>query len=182
MELPGALAVGATFAVDYAPDSSSGSSTVQGATGYQIVPASSEFAAASGTTIAARRAGLVALLAQHVGNADVDDFVHLRFSSVQSVRATPSSLTLTMSEMQTVRLAAFDDVGGALAGQLACQWQVASGDASVAIQALSTGGAATLQGVAGGKATITATCGTATVDVSVTVVGLPPPADGGTHD
>jgi hypothetical protein len=171
IDLPGAIAVGATFAISYAPESSNGSSTVQGATGYQIVPASAEFAAATDTTIVARRAGLVALLAEHVGNADVDDFVHIKFASIQALAANPSSFTLGAGETRTVRLEASDAVGAPLAGELACQWQAMSGGSSVALEVLSMGGAATLRGIAGGAATIRATCGSATADISVTIAG-----------
>jgi hypothetical protein len=180
MDLPGAIAVGAAFAVVYAPQSGNSTSTVEGNTGYEIVPASAEFATASGTNILAGRAGLVALLAQHVGNADVDDFVHVKFSAIQSVQASPASLSLSGGEMQTVRLAATDAVGGQLAGQLPCQWQVTSGASSVALHPLSTGGAATLEGVSTGSASVRATCGAATVDVVVTVTGGLP-NDGGTN-
>jgi hypothetical protein len=179
-ELPAAIAVGATFAVGYAPASNNAGGTVQGETGYQIVPASSEFAAASGSTIVAHRAGLVALLAQHVGNADVDDFVHLRFSSIQSLSANPMSIFLSPGETQTVHLSAFDALSAPLAGQIACQWQVPSGASSIALQSMSPGGVATLQAIGGGSAVVQATCGTASVNVQVTVSGAPA-GDGGTN-
>jgi hypothetical protein len=180
-ELPAAIAVGATFGVGYAPASSNSGSTVQGETGYEIVPASAEFAAASGSTIVARRAGLVALLAQHVGNADVDDFVHLRFSTIQSLSANPASVFLSPGETQTLRLSAFDSLSAPLAGQLGCQWQVTSGASSVALQNTPpAGGVATLQATAGGSAVVHATCGTASVDIQVTISGAPA-GDGGTN-
>jgi hypothetical protein len=179
-ELPAAIAVGAAFDVDYAPASGNSGSTVQGETGYQIVPASTEFAYATGSRIVGQRAGLVALLAQHVGNADVDDFIHLRFSSIQSVSANPASVLLSPGETDTVRISAFDALSAPLAGQLACQWQVTSGASSIALQSASGGGVATLQAIAGGSAVVRATCGSAGVDVPVTVSGAPA-NDGGTN-
>jgi hypothetical protein len=177
-DLPATIAVGATFAVGYTPSTSG--NTVQGATGYQIVPASSEFAAASGDTIVARRAGYVALLAQHVGNANVDDFVHLRFAQIQSLSANPASVVLAPGEMQTVQISAFDALSALLAGQVACQWQVTSGSSSVAVQGAAIGGVATVQAIGGGAATLRATCGPASVDIPITVGGAPL-GDGGTN-
>jgi hypothetical protein len=182
-DLPGAIAVGATFAVAYAPLSSDSTNTVEGTTGYQIVPASQEFATASGTTILANRPGIVALLAQHVGNANVDDFAYLTFKAIQSVRATPASVSIAAGETQSVRLDASDAVGGSLAGQLACQWEITRGASAVSLQVLSTGGSATLRALAGGggDATVRATCGGATADVTVQAIGGVA-IDGGSHD
>jgi hypothetical protein len=179
-DLPDPIAVGATFAVGYAPASNSSGTTVQGETGYEIVLASSEFAAASGNTIVAHRAGRVALLAQHVGNADVDDFVHLRFAAIQTVSANPASVSLSPGETDTIHLSAFDALSAPLAGQIACQWGITSGASSIALQSASAG-VATLQAIAGGSAVVQATCGTASVDIPVTISGAPPVGDGGTN-
>jgi hypothetical protein len=180
-DLPAAIAVGAIFDVGYAPNSSNNSgSTVQGATGYEIVPASSKLAAATGTTLRALRAGYVALLAQHTGNANVDDFVHLRFEDIQSLSAQPSSLVLAPGETHTVDLAAVDALLAPLAGRLGCQWTVTSGAPNAIVTAIPPGASATVQGLADGPATVHATCDTASVDVTVTVSGAPL-ADGGTN-
>jgi hypothetical protein len=179
-DLPAAMAVGATFDVSYAPSSSNSNATVQGATGYQIVPASSEIASATGSTILAVRAGLVALLAQHVGNANVDDFVHVRFEAVHSVSASQSTVTLAPGETTTVSVSAFDMLSAPLAGRVACQWTVTAGSSAVTATAAGAGGSATLQGIADGQATVHATCGAASVDIAVTVSGSPV-GDGGTN-
>ncbi len=180
-DLPAAIAVGATFDVGYAPNSSNHSgATVQGATGYEILAASPELAAATGTTLRALRTGYVALLAQRTGNANVDDFVHLRFEDIQSLSAEPPSLVLTPGETQTVRLSAFDALSAPLAGRIACEWTATSGASNAVVTAIAPGASATVQGVAGGAATVHATCGAAGLDVTVTVSG-PPLADGGTH-
>jgi hypothetical protein len=181
VDLPGAIAVGATFRIGYAPTSGDGVSTVQGQNGYDIVPASSEIALSSGDTIKALRAGYVALLAQHVGNSNVDDFVHLKLSPIAQLNASPSTLSLAAGEEQRVTLLATDAVGATLAGQLGCQWQVSGSTGVVALQGGQTSGVATVQGTADGTATLHATCGGASVDVEVTVSGAAV-GDGGTHD
>ena len=88
-DLPGASAVGSTFQIGYTPKSSEGS--VQGESGYEIVAASPRLASTSGDTIAALREGYVALLARHVGDATVDDFVHLHFASIRTLTVSPSA-------------------------------------------------------------------------------------------
>ena len=88
-DLPGAIAVGSTFQILYRPNSSSGS--VQGETGYGIVAASPHLASTSGDTIAALHPGYEALLARHVGNTTIDDFVHLRFEAIRKLVVSPST-------------------------------------------------------------------------------------------
>ncbi|HEY8039860.1 MAG TPA: hypothetical protein VIF15_08715 [Polyangiaceae bacterium] len=178
VDLPSVIAVGATFQIGYAPNNGSGG-TVEGANGYEIVPASDELALASGNTIVAQEGGYVALLARHAGNADVDDFVHLRLSAIQTLQASPSSLTLVAGESQAVVLAAHDARGAPLAGQLACVWQMTSGAGTVALPGTPSTGRVSVQGVSGGTATLRATCGAASVDVPVTVSGSGA-LDGGT--
>jgi hypothetical protein len=176
--LPNAIAVGATFQVGYAPKSSGGT-VVQGANGYEIIPASPEIANASGDTIQALRSGYITLLARHVGNADVDDFVYLKFSPIQKVTTSQTSISMLAGDMHTIQLQAFDQLGQSLAGLLACQWQVTSATQAVTLQSTPTAGSATLKATNDGDATVTATCGNATVSVQVTVTG-PVPMDGGT--
>jgi hypothetical protein len=179
-DLPAGVAVGAVFDVSYAPSSSNSNATVQGYTGYQIVPASTELASATGSTIGALRAGLVALLAQRVGNANVDDFVHVKFEAVHSVSAQPGTVTVAPGGTTYVTLSAFDMLSAPLAGRIACQWTVSSGSSVVAVTADGQGGTATVQGMADGQATLHATCGAASIDVPVTVSGAPV-GDGGTN-
>lgn len=184
VNLPNAIAVGATFAIGYSPKSSSGG-TVQGATGYEIVPASSRMATATGNTIEALREGYVALLARQVGNADVDDFVHLRFSAVRSLIVAPStSLVIAAGREAAVGLQPLDALGVPLAGRLLCQWQVTAGTPWIALSGSSLGPSATIAVVAGATTTsgnVRAVCGAMTVDVPV-VVTPGSPDDGGPPD
>jgi hypothetical protein len=179
VSLPGGIAVGATFQIGYAPNSANGDTLVQGETGYEIVPASPELASATGDTILALRSGYVALLARHVGNAQVDDFVHLKFAVIQTLKPNATSLDVSAGKTIAIELHAFDPIGAPLAGRIACQWRVSSGAASVAIDATPTGATATVRGLTGGSGTVHATCGDASVDVPVTVTGTTPIGDGG---
>jgi hypothetical protein len=184
VSLPNAIAVGATFSIGYSPKSSSGG-TVQGATGYEIVPASSRMATATGNTIEALREGYVALLARQVGNADVDDFVHLRFSAVRSLIVVPStSLVIAAGSEAAVALQPLDALGVPLAGRLLCQWQVTAGTPWIALNGSSLGPSATIAVVAGATTTsgnVRAVCGAMTIDVPV-VVTAGAPGDGGAPD
>lgn len=174
------VAVGATFQITYAPNSGNGVSTVEGDNGYAIVPASAAIAAASGNTIKALKKGYVTLFAQRAGVATIDDFVYVKFSPVASIEASPSSVALLAGESQEVSITASDALGAPLAGQIDCQWTVTSGASAVALQA-TTGGGATVQGVANGTATLHATCGGASADVQVTVTGGTTSLDGGAN-
>jgi hypothetical protein len=188
VDLPGAIAVGATFQIGYTPKSSGG--TIQGATGYEIVPASTRLAAATGNTIGALREGYVALLARHVGNADVDDFVHLRFATARTLVAQPTSLVIAAGSDSSVGLRALDVLGAPLAGSLGCQWQVTAGAPSVTVSGVPIGGSATVSVAADATittATVHALCGAASIDIPVTVTGGSPDAgipvrDGGPPD
>jgi hypothetical protein len=173
-DLPGAIAVGAKFEIAYAPNSGIGG-VVEGESGYGIIAASSELAATTGNTIVASRSGYVALLAEHVGKSTVDDFVHLKFSPIQTLRRPGgNSLTLSAGEAQAINLEPLDPIGAVLAGQVPCQWLVASGAQSVAIDTNAASRSASVRAVAGGTATVRATCVNATVDIAVTVRGPPP--------
>jgi len=176
-DLPGAIAVGAKFQIAYAPNSSAGG-IVEGESGYVIVAASSELAATTANTIVALRPGYVALMAEHVGKSTVDDFVHLKFSPIQTLRPGRSSLTLSAGEERVIDLQPLDPNGSPLAGQIPCQWLVTSGAQSVAIDENAVSRSETVRALAGGTATVRATCVNATADIAVTVSGLP--AAGGT--
>ena len=114
------------FQIAYKPNSSSGSS-VQGETGYEIIAASPRLAATSADTIAALREGYVALLARHVGDATIDDFVHLRFDTIRTLIANPSSVTVGAGGQESIAVEARDALGAPLAGRLSCQWTVTAG-------------------------------------------------------
>lgn len=174
------VAVGATFEVFYSPTSNNGLSTVEGDNGYDIVPASTELAEASGNTLKALKAGYVTLLAQRSGVATVDDFVYVKFEPIGSITVSPSSLSLLGGDSQQVSVVAADALGAPLDGQIACQWQVARGAAAVTLQGTS-GSAVTVQGVADGTATLHVTCGSVGADVQVTVSGAPETMDGGSN-
>jgi hypothetical protein len=186
VDLPGAIAVGSTFGIGYAPNSATG--PVQGETGYEIVPASPLLASSSGTTIAALRAGYVALLARHVGNADVDDFVHLRFSAIQTLVVPPSPMEVSASVPHVLSISALDALGAPLAGKLLCQWQVTSGAPAIALEGTPTSSSATLEAAtAGAVGSLHVSCGGAQADIAVTITGpnlpggyVPPePPEGG---
>jgi hypothetical protein len=194
-DLPGAIAVGSTFQIGYTPKSSEGS--VQGESGYEIVAASPRLASTSGDTIAALREGYVALLARHVGDATVDDFVHLHFASIRTLTAIPSaSVTVAAGGQASIELQALDALGAPLSGRLSCQWLVTAGAPAIAVVGASFGGSAvvTASGDGGTVAgNVHATCATGSIDVPVTVTGVAPadagalgdattPLDGGLHD
>ena len=183
-DLPGAIAVGSTFQIAYRPNSSTGS--VQGDTGYEIIAASSRLATTSADTIAALREGYVALLARHVGNATIDDFVHLHFDSIRTLIANPSSITVGAGGQESIGVEARDALGAPLAGRLSCQWVVTAGAPTIGLGASPTGGSATVTASQGGvtAGTVHVVCGAASVDVAVTVTGVVPadagsPPDGG---
>jgi hypothetical protein len=183
-DLPGAIAVGATFQIGYTPKSSTG--YVQGDTGYEIVAASPRLASTSGDTIAALREGYVALLARQVGNAAIEDFVHLHFGAIRTLVVTP--VTVSAGGQQSIDLQALDALGATLAGRLSCQWEVTQGAPAIGVIAgPPTGGLATV--TASAQADVSAgrvhvVCGAASADVPVTVTGVAPadagsPGDGG---
>jgi hypothetical protein len=173
-DLPGAIAVGSTFQMLYRPNSSTGS--VQGDTGYEIIAASPRLASTSGDTIAALHPGYEALLARHVGNTTVDDFVHLRFEAIRNLVVSPSTpVTVPVGGQESIGLQALDALGAPLAGRLSCQWTVTAGGSAIAVAGSTTGGSATITasavtGVTTGN--VHATCGDASVDVAVTVTGV----------
>jgi len=180
IDLPSVIAVGGTFQLGYAPLSDNGNTTVQGATGYEIIPGSPELAAASGENMLALRSGYVALIARHVGNDTVDDFVPgIKLSPIHALRADPASLTVAVGSSQTVQLTPTDMVGSTLAGQIACQWTVTSGASSISLMGSATNGSASVMALSGGNATVHAVCRGASADVDVTVTGGPA-LDGGT--
>ena len=141
-DLPGdAIAVGSTFQIGYTPNPSLTSVPVDD--NYEIVAASPRLASTSGNTIAALREGYVALLARHVGNATIDDFVHLRFNAIRSLVVTPSpSLTLSAGGQETIGLQAQDALGAPLAGRLSCEWDVTAGAPSIGLAGSPTGNTA----------------------------------------
>jgi hypothetical protein len=170
IDLPGPIAVGSTFQMAYRPNSSTGS--VEGETGYDIMAASPRLAMTSGDTIAALRAGFVALMAQHVGNSTIDDFVHLEFRSIRTLVVNPPSLSVGAGGQASVTLEAHDDLDANLAGRLRCQWEVATGGPSIALVGTPAGGSASVTASEqGGAGTIHVVCGTASADVPVTVTG-----------
>jgi hypothetical protein len=198
-DLPGAIAVGSTFQIGYTPNSSEGS--VQGESGnesgYEIVAASPRLASSDGDTIAALREGYVALLARHVGDATVEDFVHLRFASIRTLTASPAaSVTVGAGGHASIELQALDALGAPLSGRLSCQWRVTAGAPAIAVVGADFGGSAvvTASGDGGTVAgNVHATCGAGSIDVPVTVTGVAPadagalgdattPLDGGLHD
>jgi hypothetical protein len=184
-DLPGAIAVGSTFQIAYRPNSSTG--TVQGDTGYEIVAASPRLASTSADTIAALRQGYVALLARHVGNATIDDFVHLHFDVIRTLNANPSSVTVAAGGQESIAVEAHDALSAPLAGRLSCQWSVAAGGPSIALVGSKAGSSAAVMASAQGGVTagiVHIVCGAASVDVPVTVTGVVPsdagaPLDGG---
>jgi hypothetical protein len=183
IDLPGPIAVGSTFQMAYRPNSSTGS--VEGETGYDIMAASPRLAMTSGNTIAALREGFVALMAQHVGNSTIDDFVHLQFRAIRTLVASPPSLTVGARGQESITLEAHDDLDAKLAGRLRCQWEVTSGGPSIALVGSPTGGSAsiTASGEGGVNAgTIHVVCGTASADVQVTVTGVSAADAGGPAD
>jgi hypothetical protein len=179
-DLPGAIAVGSTFQIAYKPNSSTGSS-VQGETGYEIIAASPRLAATSADTIGALREGYVALLARHVGDATIDDFVHLRFDTIRTLIANPSSVTVGAGGQESIAVEALDALGAPLAGRLSCQWTVTAGAPGIGFGGSPIGGSATVMAPAQGgvtAGTVHVVCGAASVDVAVTVTGVVP-ADAG---
>ncbi|HEX8794965.1 MAG TPA: hypothetical protein VF765_28660 [Polyangiaceae bacterium] len=177
--LPNEIAVGAAFAVDYQPNDSAGNGTTGGATGYDITSASMQLALSMGNTVVAQRAGYDALLATHAGTSTVDDFVHVEFVDVASV--TPSSPTVQVQagSSQAVWVEPKDSFGTSMAGRLGCTWSVTSGQAVVSVPSAQQFGAIQVNGMQDGAATVQATCGQVTADVTVTVSGV---ADGGGGD
>ena len=172
-DLPGAIAVGSTFQIVYRPNSSSG--TVQGETGYEIVAATPRLASTSADTVAALREGYEALLARHVGNATIDDFVHLRFDSIRTLIANPSSITVAAGGQESIAVEARDALNASLAGRLSCQWTVAAGAPAIGLVGSPLGGSATVTASAQGgvtAGTVHIVCGAASVDVPITVTGV----------
>jgi hypothetical protein len=172
-DLPGAIAVGSTFQIAYRPNSSTG--TVQGDTGYEIIAASPRLASTSADTIAALREGFVALLARHVGDATIDDFVHLHFNSIRMLIANPSSLTIAAGGQQSIAVEARDALSASLAGRLSCQWSIAAGSPAIGLIGSPLGGSAAVTASAQGgvtAGTVHIACGAASVDVPVTVTGI----------
>ncbi len=180
-DLPGAIAVGSTFQLAYRPNSSTGS--IQGETGYEIIAASPRLATTSADTIAALREGFVALLARHVGNATIDDFVHLHFRSIRTLVVKPSGpVTVSAGGQASIALEAHDALDAPLAGRLQCQWEVTAGAPAIGFVGSPTGSAASVTVTAQGgvmAGTVHVVCGAAAVDVPITVTGVTP-ADAGT--
>ncbi len=118
----------------------------------------------------------MALLARHVGNATIDDFVHLHFDAIRTLVVSPSpSVTVSAGGQESIGLHALDALGAPLAGRLSCQWEVNEGAPTIGFVGGSpTGGAATIMAAAQGGASggsIHVVCGAASVDVPVTVTG-----------
>jgi len=179
-QLPAQVAVGASFAVTYAPTVDNGTGVVQGVSGYTVLPASPEMAGGSGDVMITQRQGFVALLARANGTENVDDYVNLRITPIARVTPDPSSVSLSAGETQTVTLRPLDVQGGDLAGQIGCMWTVTGAAHVATLQPLGQGGAVTIQAAGDGTTTLHAVCGPATADVTVSVSGFA--ADGGTHD
>lgn len=181
LSLPNEIAVGAAFAVDYQPNDSSGNGTTEGATGYDITSASPELALSMGNTVVAQRAGYDALLATHAGTSTVGDFVHVEFVDVASLTLSSPAVQVQAGATQAVWVQPKDSVGTAMAGRLGCTWTVMSGQGIVTIPSGPQFGAIAVTGVQDGTASLQATCGEATANVTVTVSGVAQ-VDGGGGD
>ena len=178
IQLPAQVAVGASFSVTYSPTTFN-DTTVEESAGYTVVPASPIMAQGSGGAIVAQRQGYVALLARHNGTQNVDDYVHVVLTPVAQLVPDATQVTLSAGDTQTVTLRPLDAQGGDLAGQIGCTWSVTGNSGVVTLQAPSAGGSATLQGTGAGTTIVRASCGGASVDIDVTVIGSL--SDGGTN-
>lgn len=181
LTLPNEIAVGAAFAVDYQPNNSDGNGTTEGATGYDITSASPELALSMGNTVVAQRAGYDALLATHTGTSTIDDFVHIEFVGVASLTPSAPTLQVQPGASQPVWVQPKDSVGTSMAGRLGCTWSVTAGQGIVTVPSAQQFGAVAVTGIQDGTATVQATCGQATTDVTVTVSGVAA-VDGGGGD
>lgn len=179
--LPNEIAVGAAFAVDYQPNNSAGNGTTEGATGYDITSASTQLALSMGNTVVAQRAGYDALLATHAGTSTVDDFVHVEFVDVASLTPNSPTVQVQAGSSQSVWVQPKDSFGTSMAGRLGCTWSVTSGQGIVSVPSAQQFGAIDVTGIHDGTATVQATCGKTTADVTVTVSGVAP-GDGGPGD
>jgi hypothetical protein len=178
IQLPAQVAVGASFSVSYSPTQNN-DTTVEGSTGYTVVPASPIMAQGSGGVMVAQRQGYVALLARHNGTQNVDDYVHLVLTPIARLVPSSNQVTLSAGDTQTVALRPLDAQGGDLAGQIACAWSITGSAGVVTLEGSNLGGSVSMEGTGAGTTTVHAVCGGATVDVDVTVRGSL--SDGGTN-
>lgn len=175
------VAVGASFSVTYTPLSQNGTSNVEGASSYTVTPASPLLVSSNDGALLATGPGYEALLAS--SGTFVDDFVFIRLETISRLVPSANPIALSPADSpQTLSVQPADGAGTILAGQLGCSWSVTAGSNVIALDAPTASSSVQIQGVADGTATVQASCGAASVDVTVNVSGYGSSAgDGGTH-
>jgi hypothetical protein len=169
-QLPAQVAVGASFSVTYSP-ATNNDTTIEGSTGYTVLAASPDMAQGFGDSLVAQRTGYVALLARHNGTQNIDDFVNIHMTPIAQVVADQTEVALSAGDVHTITLRPLDTQGGDLAGQIACTWSITGAAQVVVLQASSTTGSVSVEGVGAGTTTVHALCGGASTDVTFDVTG-----------
>jgi hypothetical protein len=173
------VAVGASFSVTYTPLSQNGTSGVEGPSFYTVAPASPLLVSSNDGALVATGPGYEALLA--TSGTVVDDFVFIHLETISRLVPSASLITIGAADgPQTLSVQPVDGAGNILAGQLGCSWSVTAGSNVIALDAPTASSSVQIQGVADGTATVQASCGAASVDVTVNVSGYGSSADGGT--
>jgi hypothetical protein len=173
--LPKALAVGATFSIEYAP--LGGSNVIQGDSGFSVSPASPSLADPSGAGLIAKRPGYLALLAYSPDA--VEDFVFVRLAAIAFLAPNKAEVFLATAASDTLSVTAEDSTMVALAGQLGCAWTVPQGADKLLLTGPTNGAAVKIEAVADGDATVSVACSGVTTQVLVHVGGGVGIGDGG---
>lgn len=174
------VAVGASFSVTYTPLSKNGTSSVEGPSLYTVAPASPLLVSSNNGALVATGPGYEALLAS--AGTVVDDFVFIRLETIDCLVPSASPIAISAADgPQTLSVQPADGAGNILAGQLGCSWSVTAGSKVITLDAPTASSSVQIQGVSDGTATVQASCGAASVDVTVNVSGYGSSAgDGGT--
>lgn len=165
--LPKALAVGATFSIEYAP--LGGSNIIQGDSGFSVSPASPSLAEPSGAGLLAKRPGYLALLAYSPDASEVEDFVFVRLAAIASLTPNEAEVFLARTASDTLSVIAEDSTMVPLAGQLGCAWTVRQGADKILLTGPTNGAAVEIEAVAEGDATVSVACSGVTTQVLVHV-------------
>lgn len=158
--VPAAIAVGATFGVTYRSNKSVNDDTDT------VISSAPSIAALTGGKFETLRAGNVAMIGMHKGEAD--DFEYVKILPIASIKVSIESTTSIAASPMSA-----DNV--VLGGKLNCTWSWSSSESFVKIT--STGRKASVIGPPSTSAMITATCGSLSGSVLVHLTGAP--ADAG---
>jgi hypothetical protein len=157
--VPSQVAVGSTFTVTYKSNAQLGEESV--------ISAGPSLLALTGGHFQALRAGNVAIIGTHAGQAD--DLLYVKIAKLASLKLTQTG----GGQLEAMPLAADNTV---LGGNLACTWEWSTTNTAVQIQ--SVGRKAHVYGLPGTSATVFAKCGDVSNQIVITVTTSN--GDGGT--